>query len=187
MELYKSISRIVATALFASTLVVVSLSLPDSRTPDPAIQWSVCMKDSVLNVISVEGKVFGRTGRKFTFTAVETETGGKLEPISMEAFGPDGHPLEIKADAGSWEVGCGENDFSLRYDLVMTIEDRYTPEVRGMLSHLGPDRSRLMGMDLFVQPAHPVAEGILVDIDLHGSSRIGAPWESAGTLSLIHI
>lgn len=185
MELYKSISRIVATALFASSLVVVSLSLPNSGTPDPAIQWSVCMKDSVLNVVTVEGKVFGRTGRKFAFSAIEIDTGERLEPIGIEAFGPDGLPLEIKAAANSWEVNCGDSDFTLRYDLVMTIEDRYTPEVRGMLSHLGPDRSRLMGRDVFVQPEHPVAGGILVDIDLHGSSRIGAPWETTGSRMIV--
>jgi predicted metalloprotease with PDZ domain len=185
MELYKSISRIVATALFASSLVVVSLSIPNSAAPDPIIQWSVCMKDSVLNVVTVEGKVFGRTGRKFAFSAAETDTGGRLEPIGIEAFGPDGLPLEIKAAANRWEVVCGESDFTLRYDLVMTIVDRYTPEVRGMLSHLGPDRSRLMGRDLFVQPEHPVLEGILIDIDLHGGSKIGAPWETTGTRMIV--
>ncbi len=185
MELYKSISRIVATGLFASSLVMVSLTLPYSAAPDPIIQWSVCMKDPALNVITVEGKVFGRTGRKFAFSALENDVGGRLEPIGIEAFSADGLPLEIEAGPDRWEIRCGNGDFTLRYDLVMTIEDSYTPEVRGMLSHLGQDRSRLMGRDLFVQPEHQVAGGILVDIGIHGSSRIGAPWETTGSRMIV--
>ena len=151
MELYKSISRIVATALFASSLVVVSLALPRSGTPDPSIQWSVTVRDSLLNVVTVEGKVFGRTGRKFTFYAAGREAGGKIEPISLTASSLDGTPLEVASTGDGWEVECGNEDFTIRYDLVMTIEDRYSHEVRGMLSHLGPDRSRLMGRDVLRQ------------------------------------
>jgi len=178
MELYKSISRIVATALFASSLVVVSLALPRSGTPDPSIQWSVSVKDSLLNVVTVEGKVFGRTGRKFTFYAADRETGCKIEPIGLAASGPRGAPLEVKSTEEGWEVECGNEDFSIRYELVMTIEDRYSPEVRGMLSHLGSDRSRLMGRDIFIQPGHHVADRIIVDIDMHGGTMIGSPWET---------
>ena len=178
MELYKSISRIVATALFASSLVVVSLALPRSGTPDPSIQWSVTVRDSLLNVVTVEGKVFGRTGRKFTFYAAGREAGGKIEPISLTASGLDGTPLEVASTGDGWEVECGNEDFTIRYDLVMTIEDRYSPEVRGMLSHLGPDRSRLMGRDVFIQPGHHVADRIIIDIDMHGGTMIGSPWET---------
>lgn len=185
MELYKSISRIVATALFASSLVVVSLSLPESGTPDPALQWSVSLKDSLLNVVTVEGKVFGRTGRKFTFYAAEREAGGRIEPIGLTARGPGGEVLKVASSVEGWEIECGNADFTLRYDIVMTIEDRYSPEVRGMLSHLGPDRSRLMGRDIFIQPAHQVSGRVLVDIDLHGGRMIGSPWESVGTRMIV--
>ena len=185
MELYKSISRIVAIVLFAMSLVVVSMSMPRSGTPDPAIHWTVRIKDSSLNVVTVEGKVFGRTGRKFVFSAVEKDTGGRLEPIGMEACGPEGRPLGITVTANGWEVACGNDDFTVRYDIVLTIEDRYSPEVRDMLSHLGADRSRLMGRDLFIQPAHPVAGGVLIDIDLHGGDRIGSPWETVGTRMIV--
>ncbi len=185
MELYKSISRIVAIALFAMSLVVVTMAVPRSGAPDPALAWSVRLKDAGLNVVTVEGKVLGRTGRKFTFFAVETESGGRIEPIGMEAFAPDGRPFGITATPEGWEVACGGDDFTIRYDVVMTIEDRYSPEVRGMLSHLGADRSRLMGKDLFVQPAHLVAGGVLVDIDLHEGDRIGSPWETVGTRMIV--
>jgi predicted metalloprotease with PDZ domain len=185
MELYRSISRIVAIVLFAVSIVVVSMTAPRSAAPDPAMSWSVRLKDADLNVVTVEGKVSGRTGRKFTFYAVETKAGESIEPIGMEAFRPDGRPLNITAMPEGWEVACGGDDFTIRYDVVMTIEDRYSPEVRGMLSHLGPGRSRLMGRDLFVQPAHPVAGGVLVDIDLHEGSRIGSPWETVGTRMIV--
>ena len=185
MELYKSISRIVAIALFAASLVVVLMAVPKSGTPDPALAWSVRLKDAGLNVVTVEGKVFGRTGRKFTFSAVKTESGRRLEPIGMEAFAPDGRPLGITAMPEGWEIACDGDDFTIRYDVVMTIEDRYSPEVRGMLSHLGPGRSRLMGRDLFIQPAHLVAGGVLVDIDLHEGDRIGSPWETVGTRMIV--
>jgi len=149
------------------------------------MHWSVCVLDSTLNVVRVEGKVFGRTGRKFAFSAVENEMGEKLEPIGIEAFSLDGRPLAVIDDGTVWEVECGNDDFTLRYDLAMTIEDRYSPEVRGMLSHLGPGRSRLMGRDLFLQPQHPVAGGVMVDIDLHGADRIGAPWETVGSRMIV--
>ncbi|MCK4548522.1 MAG: hypothetical protein KAU49_00055, partial [Candidatus Krumholzibacteria bacterium] len=119
------------------------------------------------------------------FYAEEKETGGRLEPIGISAFGPDGGPLGVTTTGGGWEVACGNDDFTIRYDVVMTIEDRYSPEVRGMLSYLGPDRSRLMGRDLFIQPEHPVAERILVDIDLHGGRMIGSPWETVGTRMIV--
>jgi predicted metalloprotease with PDZ domain len=185
MELYRSISRIVATGLFAASLVVVSLSVPRSGTSLPVMQWSVSVKDSTLNVITVEGKVFGRTGRKFTFSAAETEAGGRLEPIGIEAFAPDGRQLAVTDDGAVWEVECDNGDFTIRYDLVMTIEDRYSPEVRGMLSHLGPDRSRLMGRDLFMQPRCNVAGGITVDIELYATGRVGAPWETVGRRMIV--
>jgi predicted metalloprotease with PDZ domain len=67
----------------------------------------------------------------------------------------------------------------------MTIEDRYSPEVRGMLSSLGPDRSRLMGRDIFLVPGRAVSGRILVDVDLHGGRTIGTPWESLGTRMIV--
>jgi predicted metalloprotease with PDZ domain len=149
------------------------------------MQWSVSLGDSLLNVVTVEGKVFGRTGRKFPFLAFVTETGSKLEPIGLSAFGPEGESLEIVPTAEGWEVECDNGDFTVRYDVVMTIEDRYTPEVRGMLSSLGPERSRLMGRDIFILPGRPVARRILVDIDLHSGRTIGSPWESVGTRMIV--
>jgi predicted metalloprotease with PDZ domain len=185
MELYRSISRIVAILLFAASMVIVSIAVPYSAAPDPALSWSVRMKDAALNVVTVEGNISGRTGRKFTFFAMEPEAGGKVEPIGLEAFLRDGRHLEIDIVPEGWQVRCGGEDFTIRYDVVTTIEDRYSPEVRGMLSSLGAGRSRLMGRDIFLQPAHPVAAGVVVDFDLHEGGGLGSPWHTVGRRMIV--
>jgi predicted metalloprotease with PDZ domain len=183
MEMYRKISRIVAIALFATSIVVLAMAWPRSATPDPFLSWSVSMKDPGLNLLTVRGKVFGRTGRKFAFVPAPQETGPGLEPIGLSAAGPDGRELDIGRSGEGWTVDCRGGGFTIIYDVVITIEDRYTPEVRRMLSQVGPEKSRLMGRDLFLQPLSPVSSGVIVDIDLYGGGigRIGSPWDAVGT------
>jgi predicted metalloprotease with PDZ domain len=175
MRLRTIIGAFAATACTAGVMMMMP-SIP-AGTP-PFLSWTVSMKDAHLALVEVECAVTGDLSRRFPFSPPVTGTGKPLEPIGLEAFDRAGHPLGIRRTLEGWEIESGGSDFTMRYDVVLTIEDRYSPEVRGMISRVAGDRSRLMGRDLFLLPGRPVAAGMCVDHRLYAG---GATASSALT------
>jgi len=70
----------------------------------------------------------------------------------------------VRAGDGRWLVENGGRDFTIEYDVVLTIEDRYSADVRDMMTCVGDDRSRILGRDVFLVPELNVADGVLVDV-----------------------
>lgn len=171
------------TGSFAATACVAAVLLLTPGPPEgapPFLGWTVRMKDADLALVEVECDVTGERAGTFLFTPPETGTGRPLEPIGLAAFDRSGAELGVRRVGEGWEVDAGGTDFTIRYEVVLTIEDRYSPEVRGMISRIAADRSRLMGRDLFLIPGRSVAGGMLVDHHLHGGGAVASAWPSVG-------
>ena len=152
---------------------------------DPFILYSVHMKDHSLNVIGVTGRIFGSGGRKVRLRPLSSCDGGKLEPIGFSAAGPGGDPLPVERIDDLYVVETDGSDFTFSYDLVLTVEDRYSPEIRTMLTFLDRDRCRLLGRDIFLLPELALAEGIIIDYDLFPDGELQAPWSINGNRMLL--
>lgn len=168
---------------FAATAFLATILLLISRTPagaPPFLGWTVRMKDADLALVEVECAVTGSLAGTFPLYAPRTGTGRLLEPIGLRAIDHRGNELGIRTTIEGWEVETGGADFTVRYEVVLTIEDRYSPEVRGMISRVAADRSRLMGRDLFLLPGRRVAPGMLVDHRLYEGGTTAAAWRTSG-------
>ncbi|MCU0638683.1 MAG: hypothetical protein MUF59_02280 [Candidatus Krumholzibacteria bacterium] len=170
-----AITYLIATASAGCGLNVAALT-----EADPFLCYTVVMKDPALDLVSVTGSVYGSLDGKVPFTAANPGGGRLLEPLGLAARDLSGRPLEITADGVSWIVRNEGRDFTFSYDVVLSIGDRYTPEIRGMLSMIGADRSRLMGRDIFLLPGTLFSEGILVDIDTGHEGGLHSTWECTG-------
>lgn len=172
----------VATACLAAIMLMIPRA---PAGPLPFLGWTVRMQNADLALVEVECAVTGVIEGAFSFYPPLTGTGGPLEPIGLSARDRSGAPIEIRAAAEGWEIESGGADFTLRYEVVLTIEDRYCPEVRGMISRIAPDRSRLMGRDLFLIPGRVVAPGMVVDHFLHPGGATASPWPGVGTRVIV--
>lgn len=174
MRLRTIIGALAATACAAAALLLTPQT-PDG--PLPFIGWTVRLADAGLALVEVECAVAGSLGGTFPFIPPVTGTGAPLDPIGLAAFDRTGGSLPIRKTARGWEVDNGGADFTIRYEVSLTIEDRYSPEVRGMISRIRGDRSRLMGRDLFLIPGRPAAAGVLIDHRLHegGATASSSP------------
>ena len=174
-------AAIIALAAAVAVLaLLVGAPMVPARSAPPFLSWTVRIKDASLALIEVEGAVSGVLDRTFTFIAPAPEGGRALQPLGIAAFDRYGRPLEVGGAGGRWDVAAGGSDFIIRYEASLIIEDRYSPEVRGMLSRIGERRSRLMGRDCFLIPQREVAPGIIVDVDLHPGAQVASAWESVG-------
>jgi hypothetical protein len=133
-----------------------------------------------LNVIRVEGGVFGHVGRKFTFHIPTTGGENRLDPIGFRVLDTGEDELEVRREEDRIEITSNGRDFIFRYDVVLTIEDRYSPEVRDMLTEMGDSRSRFMGRDLFLLPGLALAGGIVIDVDPSLGNGLAAAHETVG-------
>ncbi len=131
---------------------------------DPFLLYSLVLVDARLDVVHVRGAVFGVTADAASFMAFAGPKGKTLDPIGFEAADRQGKPLAVRAGDGRWLVENGGRDFTIEYDVVLTIEDRYSADVRDMMTHVGDDRSRILGRDVFLVPELNVAGGVLVDV-----------------------
>ena len=156
-----------------------------ANSADPFILYSVNMKDRSLNVIGVTGRIFGSRERRVRLRPLSSFDGGMLEPIGFSAIGPDGDPLQVKRTDDLYVVETNGSDFTFSYDVVLTVEDRYSPEIRTMLTFLDRDRCRLLGRDIFLLPELALAEGIIVDFDLFPEGKLQTPWSTNGTRMLL--
>ncbi len=156
-----------------------------SNYADPFIVYNVHLKDHSLKVIGVTGRIFGSTGRKVRLRTLSSLGGGSLQPIGFRATGPEGDPLPVKRIDDIYVVETSGSDFAFSYDVVLTVEDRYSPEIRSMLTFLDRDRCRLIGKDIFLLPELALADGIIVDFDLFPEGRLQTPWSINGTRMLL--
>jgi hypothetical protein len=146
----------------------------------PFVTYEVTLKDGPLKVIGVTGRLFNYTGGRVTLKPLLPFGADGLVPIDLDARTLDGRSLELERRGGDYIVDSKGEDFSFSYDLVLTVEDRYSPDVRTMLTFLDRDRSRIMGRDVFLVPAVPVSDGIIVDIDIFGDGAFQSPWGGHG-------
>ena len=93
--------------------------------------------------------------------------------------------MQTTIEDGLYVIEAGGKDFSFSYDVVLTVEDRYSPEVRGMLTFLDSDRCRLLGRDVFILPELSLADGIIIDFDLFPDGELQTPWPTNGTRMLV--
>ncbi|MBN1885277.1 MAG: hypothetical protein JW876_07140 [Candidatus Krumholzibacteriota bacterium] len=148
--------------------------------PPPFLSYAVRLADGQLGVVEVAGSVSGVTVPAVRLSTAEREGGRAPEPIGFRATGPGGGTLAVEADGEGWTVRCGRRDFTFSYRLVLTIEDRYTADVRTMLTSLDEDRCRLHGGDLLLVPLMETAPGVIVDVDLFPGAPVSAPWDVVG-------
>ncbi|MFA4947156.1 MAG: M1 family aminopeptidase [Candidatus Krumholzibacteriia bacterium] len=131
---------------------------------EPFLLYSLVLADAHLKVVHVRGAVFGITADRAPFRAFAGPKGKRLDPIGFRAADRRGRTLAVRAGDGLWTVENGGRDFTIDYDVVLTIEDRYSADVRDMMTCIGVDRSRILGRDVFLVPELNVADGILVDV-----------------------
>lgn len=142
----------------------------------PFIAYEVTLKDDALNVIGVTGRLFNYAGGRVLLKTMLPAGAEDLAPIDLSARTLDGRSLGVEWRDGDYVVDAGGDDFSFSYDLVLTVEDRYSPDIRSMLTFLDRDRCRIMGRDVFIVPAVQVSEGIIIDIDLFEEGSFQSPW-----------
>ena len=135
-----------------------------SEGGEPFLLYSLVLADAHLKVVHVRGTVFGITADTAPFRAFAGPKGKLLDPIGFRAADRQGRSLAVRAGDGRWLVENGGRDFTIEYDVVLTIEDRYSADVRDMMTCVGDDRSRILGRDVFLVPELNVADGVLVDV-----------------------
>ncbi len=171
--------------MFAAGFAGCALNVAALTDTDPFLRYSVEMKDPALDLIKVTGSVFGSVDGKVPLLLPDPGGGKRLQPLGLAARDLSGRPLKIENDGESWTVSNGGGDFTFTYDVVLAVEDRYSPEIRGMLSMIGEDRSRLMGRDVFLLPGKRFADGILVDIDTGQGGGLCSTWECTGSRIIV--
>jgi len=145
-----------------------------SAAREPFILYSLTLADARLSVVHVCGTIVGSAARMASLRAFAGVDGTRLEPIGFTAAGPDGEKLDARIADGAWVVENGGRDFTFEYDVALTIENRYSPDVRGMMTFLGDDRCRILGKDVLLIPEIPVASGIMVDVSMRPQWRLSA-------------
>ena len=144
------------------------------------LRYKVEMKDRDLNILTVTGILQGVTSTRVRLALPPPGIGEKLEPIGFVAHSDDGTKLGVRRRENTWIIKNNRQDMRFSYDIVLTIEDRYSPEVRGMLSVLYRDRYRLMGRDLFLIPTDEISTGVVVDIPIYPHVRLQSTQPGTG-------
>lgn len=146
----------------------------------PFVHYAVRIADRNLNLVRVTVDCYGFAGRNVQFTAGQRVGTVPLEPIGCAARDAAGSDLRIDENEGGWVVESGGRDFSFVYDVVLTIEDRYSPEVTRMISCLHGDRLRFLGRDLFLVPEGELSEGVLLDVEPFPGRGASSAWPGNG-------
>jgi len=146
----------------------------------PFVTYEVALKDGALKVVGVTGRLFNWRGHEVTLKSMVPAGADGLEPIDLEVRTLGGRALGVERNGEDYIVDSGGEDFTFSYELVLTVEDRYSADVRTMLTFLDHDRCRLMGRDLFLVPVLPVSDGIVVDVDLFDGGAFQSPWGGLG-------
>ncbi len=175
-------NKIIITLLIPSLVAVAGcgLMLGVRGEARPFVTYEVALRDGALNVVSVTGRLFNWVGGEVTLKSMLPAGKEDLEPIDLDVRTLAGRALDLERSGDDYVVDSGGEDFSFSYDIVLTVEDRYSPDVRTMLTYLDSDRCRIMGRDLFLVPALPVSDGIVVDVDLFDGGTFQSPWGGLG-------
>jgi len=171
--------RVIAASVLGAAMAAITYASCSnfefgSAASEPFIVYTLTLADPHLKVVHVRGTIFASSARTASLRAFAGANGKRLEPIGFTAAGPDGARLAVRAADGAWVVENGGRDFTFEYDVALTIEDRYSPDVRGMMTFLGADRCRMLGKDVFLIPEIPVASGIMVDVAMRPHWRLSA-------------
>lgn len=153
--------------------------------PPPFVQYRLTIEDKELNVVRVTGSVFGVIQTRIPLAPPRVEHGGCLDPIGLRARDTRGNELDIESEDGRWIVHTMKHDFTFTYDVVLTIENQYSPEIRGMLTFLGRDRCRILCKDVLLLPELPVSDGICIDVELIPDGVLRSPWPNRGTRMIV--
>ncbi len=175
--------RITAAIFVFIAGIVLSAALPvfliraDSL---PFLRYEVELKDPDLDLVTITGTMHGTLSGETSLAIPDGGFGTGLDPIGFEAYGIDGQPLESERTGDTWVIKNNRKDLSFSYDVVLTVEDRYSPEVRDMLTLIESERFRLIGRDIYLLPLGEVSEGIIIDIDLYPAEMLQSTCASNG-------
>ncbi|MBD3179881.1 MAG: hypothetical protein GF417_09900 [Candidatus Latescibacteria bacterium] len=148
----------------------------------PFVSYQVAVVDYRLNLLEIRISYRCSSHDQVSFRCVGN---GGLDPIEISAYSREGKELEISRSGRSWTVFNGKSDFELSYQVILTGEDRYSPLVRKKLSLLRTDRSRFLGMDLFLIPEKSTAEGVLVDYRTGKGEEIYSVYRNVGNRMIL--
>ncbi len=133
----------------------------------PFMRYRVELKDPKFDLVTITGSMHGTLSDETRLGIPDGGFGSKLDPIGFEATDIDGELLETEIKGDTWIIKNGGRDLSFSYDLVLTVEDRYSPEVRDMLTLIERERFRMIGRDIYLVPLDEVSDGIIIDIELY--------------------
>ncbi len=136
--------------------------------------YRLTLADRRLKVLHVEASVYGLGKKRLVLRAPEDESGPSLEPINLSASDARGAALKIREREAVWSIEGAGSDLTFAYDVVLTIEDPYSDDVRSMLTLVADDRCRILGRDVFLVPDAPFASGVLVDADLFAGQGLSS-------------
>ena len=183
----KSLTRFLAVAVPLALIAVASLIpggcsvLPlNPPSAEPFIMYRLTLADRRLSVLRVEAFVYGFGRSRLVLRAPRGETDTVFEPIRLSAASFSGAALDVREKDGAWHIETKNGDLAFSYDVVVTIEDRYSPDVRSMLTFLGEDRCRILGRDVFLVPEAPFASGVLVDVHLFSGGGLSSSAPAVG-------
>ncbi len=148
--------------------------------PNTFISYRISLKDSILNVMTVEMEIRGIDG-DFAIQSPNTGSGLSVEPLAIEFTSREGEPQKVDRSEGQWRVKSKGSDIIVTYDLLLMREDRFSADIRKKLSFMAPGRRRLLGRDLFLIPSSPVREGIIVDLYLASGAEVCSNYPSVGS------
>ena len=146
----------------------------------PFVHYAVHIADRKLNLVRVTVDCYGFAGRNVRFAAEHGVETVPFEPVGCAARDAAGSVLGVDENEGVWVVESGGRDFSLVYDVVLTIEDRYSPDVTRMISCLQGDRLRFLGRDLFLVPEGRLSDGVLLDVEPFPGRGASSAWPGNG-------
>ncbi|UCF05140.1 MAG: hypothetical protein JSV33_14675 [bacterium] len=178
----KAVISFSVTALLALLLVSgCSFPVGPVNRSHPFVQYRVTLKDHDLNIVRVRIDLFGSIGKTMRFVSPHGTWDRSPVPIGITALDREGRALSVTEGEGDWIVEHGGKDFSVYYDVVLTVENRYSPDIKTMLSFIDHDRCRLLGGDLFIMPAEAVSEGVVVDTAIFPGMPVCSAWAGTGT------
>ncbi|OQX85470.1 MAG: hypothetical protein B6D63_02180 [Candidatus Latescibacteria bacterium 4484_7] len=132
----------------------------------PFIHYRVSVSDLDLEVLRVEGDVQGVVRKETIFRPASNDEGGTIDPIGFKAEDLDGRALEVERSDEALKIKNDGKDFSFSYTVPVVVENRYSPDVRTMLTMIDTEHCRLVARDLFLLCDTDLADGIIIDLDI---------------------
>ncbi len=131
----------------------------------PFFSYRVSMKDKKLDLFAISCNVYGSMRGETAFKPACYKGGRVVECLNPVARDNRGGLLEVEQSEDGITVFNRGRDFSLEYQVVLSVVDRYKPDLEGMISFPGRDRLRILGGDLFLLPQLDSPGRIIVDLD----------------------